>query len=169
MNTTNAMWKVVVYQADERVSGEYDILADTLEEAIKEAQDVLKEYDVDDCWDTEVAIYPYSKNNKTPDVGWYDEYIRAPYNDYRVWKRDADGVWCLFRQHVDEGTRLYTYLDTDKRILVGDKVTAIGSDEPITVFHIDKHYSMDADDYDYLTISDDGAVESFFEDDLYKE
>lgn len=170
MNTNkNAMWKVVVYQAEEQVSGEYDILADTLDEAIKEAQDVLKEYDVDSYYDTEVAIYPYCKNNKIPMLGWYDEDILYPYNDYRVWKRDNDGNWCLFRQHVNDGARFYTYLDTDERIVVGDKVTALGSDEILMVFNIDKQDSNGEGDYIYWTVSEGGDEESYYGDELYKE
>lgn len=133
------MWKVVVYQAEEQVSGGYNILADTLDEAIKEAQDVLKEYDVDSYYDTEVAIYPYCRNNKIPMLGWYD------------------------------GARFYTYLDTDERIMVGDKVTALGSDEILTVFNIDKQDSNDEDDYIYWTVSEGGDEEPHYEGDLYKE
>lgn len=119
-------YKLIVYCGESPATKEYANTVHSLEEARQKAKELAEMADNGNYPDCEVAIYPYDPARKAPFQGWYNEDVKYPYNDYRVWKRDMDGEWTMFRQSVRDGVRLYAYLDVETTVMVGDEVIRNG-------------------------------------------
>lgn len=92
-----AKYKLVAYAADEQCTKEYGNVVDSLEEAEKKASELLAEQS-DGYPDAYVACYDY------------DEDITLPEDDYRCWKKDADGVETWWWMKMGTYCRIGLYL-----------------------------------------------------------
>lgn len=91
-------FKLVVYAGDEQATKEYENVVTTLDEAESKAEELLAQY-IEDYPDAYVACYDY------------DEYIKLPEEDYRCWRRDADGIETWWWMKMGTYSRIGFYLE----------------------------------------------------------
>ena len=86
--------KLILVVADERISGEYDNVVNSISEAKERAKKMLEEVDDEHFWDVYVEVYDL------------DEWINLPEDDYICFGYDTDGVFCEWLMRMGAYARL---------------------------------------------------------------